>query len=368
MRSEEHLAGLERELKNIKWNVLGISEIRLTGEAITTLKSGHLLFQRNSATAHLGGVALLIHSKIKHLVTKTKAVLDRIIYALLRLNQRYSLQIIQAYAPASAQNEDIEQFYENLMEARVSEKAHFVIIIGDFNAKIGQRTPIDTAGVGRFGLGTRNSRGQMLVDFLSGEGMYCMNTFFQKKPKRKWTWRSRGGAVRNEIDYILSSSKDICEDVSVLGRFDAGSVHRLVRACFRIDTKLERRKLMRKCSQPSRVELKRKEREYQSYLERKLNPMDELSYLELDALNLKITSSIQTTVKRVWALRKESNSKITPDTERLIEERRNTNTDFARYTQLNKEIRKAIRRNVRANKAREIERAIEDNMNLLDRN
>lgn len=92
--------------------------------------------------------------------------------------------------------------------------------------------------------------------------------------------------------------------------------------------------------------------------------MDELSYLELDALNLKITSSIQTIVKRVCALRKESNSKITSDTERLIEERRNTNTDFARYTQLNKEIRKAIRKDVRANKAREIERAIEDNMNL----
>lgn len=130
------------------------------------------------------------------------------------------------------------------MEARASEKAHFVIIIGDFNAKIGQQTPIDTAGVGRFGLGTRNSRDQMLVDFLSGEEMYCMNTFFQKKPKRKWTWRSPGGAVRNEIDYILSSSKDICEDVSVLGRFDAGSDYRLMRACFRIDTKLERRKLI----------------------------------------------------------------------------------------------------------------------------
>lgn len=109
MKSEERLVGLERELENIKWNVLGISETRLTGEATTTLKSGHLLLQRNSATAHLGGVALLIHRKIKHLVTKTKAVSDRIIYALLRLNQRYSLQIIQAYAPTSTvQNEDIE--------------------------------------------------------------------------------------------------------------------------------------------------------------------------------------------------------------------------------------------------------------------
>jgi len=42
-----------------------------------------------------------------------------------------------------------------------------------------------------------------------------MNTFFQKKPQRRWTWKSPGGTARNEIDYILSSSKDICTDVSV---------------------------------------------------------------------------------------------------------------------------------------------------------
>jgi len=99
MRLEEHLTSLERELENIKWDILGISETRLTGEATTTLRSGHVLFQKNSEATHLGGVAILIHKKIRHLITKMKAVSDRIVYALLRLNQRYSLQVIQAYAP-----------------------------------------------------------------------------------------------------------------------------------------------------------------------------------------------------------------------------------------------------------------------------
>ncbi|EFN65839.1 Craniofacial development protein 2, partial [Camponotus floridanus] len=228
MRREEHLISLERELRNIKWDIMGVSETRLPGEETTLLKSGHLLFQKNAEESHLGGVALLIHKEIKHLVTKLKAVSDRVAYVLLRLNQRYILQIIQAYAPTStAQDEDIERFYEDLIEARSTEKAHFTIMMGDFNAKIGRQTMADT-NIGMFGLGTRNNRGQTLIDFLGREGMYCMNTFFQEKPQKKWTWRSPDGTVKNEIDYILSSNKNICTDVSVLNRFDTGSDHRLV--------------------------------------------------------------------------------------------------------------------------------------------
>jgi len=203
-----------------------------------------------------------------------------------------------------------------------------------------------------------------LVDFLSREEMYCMNTFFQKKSQRRWTWKSPDGTARNEIDYILSSSKNICTDVSVLNRFDTGSDHRLVRACFQIKTNLERKKLMLRHLQSGRMEIKNRKWEYQNHLKSKLDPVGELSSLELNALNSKISGGIISATKRVCARKNSDNSKITPDTERLIAERRSTKRDSLRYTQLNKNIRKAIRRDIRAHKAREIERAIENNMNL----
>lgn len=156
MRAEEHLTNLEKELKNIKWDVLGISETRLSGEAITILKSGHLLFQRNSNEgAHIGGVALMIHKRMKHLITETKAISDRVIYVTIRINSKYNMQIIQAYAPTSAStDEENEAFYEDLT-AKSTEKAKFTVIIGDFNAKVGARTNTDLSYVGTFGLGKR---------------------------------------------------------------------------------------------------------------------------------------------------------------------------------------------------------------------
>jgi len=139
MRSEEHQMNLEEELRNIKWDILGISETRLSGEAVTILKSGHLLFQRNSnENAHIGGVALMIHKRMRHLVTKIKTISDRVIYVTLKINSKYSMQIIQAYAPTSAStDEEIEAFYEDLTAARNTERTKLTIIIGDFNAKVG---------------------------------------------------------------------------------------------------------------------------------------------------------------------------------------------------------------------------------------
>jgi len=149
-------------------------------------------------------------------------VSNRVVYVLLRLNQRYSLQVIQTYAPINtSQNEDIERFYESLIEARSSEKEHFTIMMRDFNVKINTNIEV-------FGLGTRDNRGQILMDFLGRERIYCMNTFFQKKPQKKWTWINLDVTIKNEISYILSSNKHICTDVSVLYRFDTGSDHRLV--------------------------------------------------------------------------------------------------------------------------------------------
>ena len=95
---------------------------------------------------------------------------------------------------------------------------------------MGRKANTDPPNIGSFGLGTRNDRGQRLLDFLCREQMYCMNTFFKKHQNRKWTWRSPDNRVKNEIDYVLTTDKHMCIDVSVLNHFNTGSDHRIVRS------------------------------------------------------------------------------------------------------------------------------------------
>ncbi len=63
--------------------------------------------------------------------------------------------------------------------------------------------------------------------------MYGANTFFIKKPNRKWTWRSPDGRTKNEIDHILTDNLHMVKDIGVLSTFLFSSDHLPIRCKIR---------------------------------------------------------------------------------------------------------------------------------------
>ena len=76
-----------------------------------------------------------------------------------------------------------------------------LLVIGDFNAKIGKEPFQDI--VGQHGLGERNSRGERLLQFCIEKNLAIANTYFQHPDRLLYTWKSPGDVFRNQIDYIL---------------------------------------------------------------------------------------------------------------------------------------------------------------------
>ena len=105
------------------------------------------------------------------------------------------------------------------------DKAHYTILMGDFNAKVGCRQDDAEFSIGSFVYGQRNNRGSMLLYFLLHHKLYLMNSFFKKNKNRKLTWISPDGTTKNEIDFITTNRKNIVQDVTVI----KGTDHRLVR-------------------------------------------------------------------------------------------------------------------------------------------
>ena len=62
-------------------------------------------------------------------------------------------------------------------------QAHYNIVMGDFNAKVGAGEIGETC-TGSYGIGTRNRRGDMLVEFAEQHKFKIMNTFFKKRLNR----------------------------------------------------------------------------------------------------------------------------------------------------------------------------------------
>ena len=83
-------------------------------------------------------------------------------------------------------------------------KQDLVFILGDYNAKIGKETtPEEREIKGPHCLGSRNDRGQMLLDFCFENQMVVGNSLFKQHPRRLFTWTSPDGKTKNQIDYIL---------------------------------------------------------------------------------------------------------------------------------------------------------------------
>ena len=102
---------------------------------------------------------------------------------------------------------------------------------------------------GCFGLGQRNERGDTLVEWATSKNFKIMNTQFQKKAGRRWTWRSPDGNTKNEIDYIMTDKPSMVTDVTVINRVNIGSDHRMVMGSITLNTRAQRRKLLNKNTQ-----------------------------------------------------------------------------------------------------------------------
>ena len=78
----------------------------------------------------------------------------------------HPVTIIQVYAPTAEAEEDaINSFYTDLQnEVSRVHKNDILIVMGDFNARVGSRERMDYSVMGTYGFGQRNNKGEQLLD------------------------------------------------------------------------------------------------------------------------------------------------------------------------------------------------------------
>ena len=101
------------------------------------------------------------------------------------------------------------------------------ILLGDFNAKVGDQHSVWPEVVDRYGLGEVNDRGLQLLQFCAINNLVISNTLFRHSKKRRATWVSTNGDVMNQIDYvnIQKKSKNIVKSSRAYHSAEIGSDH-----------------------------------------------------------------------------------------------------------------------------------------------
>ena len=150
-----------------------------------------------------------------------------------------------------------------------------------------------------------------------------MNTQFQKKAGRRWTWRSPDGNTKNEIDYIMTDKPSMVTDVTVINRVNIGSDHRMVMGSITLNTRAERRKLLNKNTR-TRVDTQMigtKKNTFQLELKNRFTALEE--HDDMDSLNKNMTEMIQQSALSIAKqTKKQKNPKISSPTRALMKKRR----------------------------------------------
>ena len=151
-------------------------------------------------------------------VEKFECTSDRVISCSIKLKDSKPLHVIVAYAPHSGRpDEEVDLFYDDIEKTIDKKKYSHTILLGDFNAKIGTKeVGEDINCMGEFGIGDRNPRGEILINFAEEQKLFISNTMFKKAKNRYWTWESPNKESYNLIDYIFVSHKSIIQDCGVL--------------------------------------------------------------------------------------------------------------------------------------------------------
>ena len=192
---------LLEELKQNDIGITGLSEVRWSGEGLFNCGDHTIIYCGKDGGQ--SGVAIALNKHFAAALKSYNTISDRLV--MIKLNTKpVTLNIIQAYAPTSASTEDdIEQFYNDLQAAKdMVPSRETCIVMGDFNAKVGEGEDLE-CGIGPYGLGERNDRGDMLATFCQANELCVTNTLFKQPKRRRYTWVSPGDRTRNQIDFIL---------------------------------------------------------------------------------------------------------------------------------------------------------------------
>ena len=104
--------------------------------------------------------------------------------------------------PVNAEEAEVEQFYEDLQDLlELTPKKDVLLIIGDWNAKVGTQKTLGVTG--KFGLGVQNEAEQRLIEFCQENVLVIANTLFQKHNRRLHIDITRWSIPKSDSLYSL---------------------------------------------------------------------------------------------------------------------------------------------------------------------
>ena len=183
----------------------------------------------NGADERKNGIGIVLREELAESVLEVKRVSDKLMAMKLEVNGSI-LNIVSAYAPqvnkSMEKKNDFWEDLDGLIESISKEKR--IDLGADLNGHVGEENIGDEEIMGRYGAGTRNKEGSIVVDFGKRMDLAIVNTYFKKKDEHRVTYKSGGKST--QVDYVMCRRRNLKEmcDCKIIVNECVAKQHRMV--------------------------------------------------------------------------------------------------------------------------------------------
>uniref|UniRef100_A0A8D8YS40 Craniofacial development protein 2 n=1 Tax=Cacopsylla melanoneura TaxID=428564 RepID=A0A8D8YS40_9HEMI len=257
-------------------DLIALQEMRWQGQGRLDKPTFSVIFSGTEQRTGQLGTGFMMSKKVRNALLEYETVNERI--CKIRIKGAFrNITAISVHAPTEEKDEHTkEDFYDKLDEicCKVN-KYDTLIILGDYNAKVGNRET-DSQVVGKYSLHEENNNnGELLVQFATRNNMCIRSTTFQHRDIHLGTWKIPGTNNTNQIDHVLVNQRYYTSviDVRSCRGPNVDSDHYLVKAVLRnriTNAPRTTRSNTKKWDTPIMKKDPEKVKEYQQTIERRL--------------------------------------------------------------------------------------------------
>lgn len=213
-RPARRTALISQELSRYNVDIAALSETRLSDEgSLTEIQGGYTFYWKGlpQGERRIHGVGFAIRTPLVGLFADAPLGLNE---RLMRLRiplagGRYAT-LFSCYAPTLDATDDVKDSFYELLDAELQRVpiADKLIVLGDFNARVGVGHQEWSGVIREHGLGKMNVNGHRLLSLCAQNELLITNTMFQLKDIYKGTWRHPRSKHYHMLDYIIVKQRD----------------------------------------------------------------------------------------------------------------------------------------------------------------
>lgn len=198
-------AVINDELRRLHVDIATLQETRLADSGTLKEKDYTFFWQgKSSDEPRQHGVGFAVRNNLLNMVEPGNNGSERLLTLRLK-TMAGPVTLVSVYAPTLSATPDIkDEFYDQLTAtiSNIPNKKQ-LILLGDFNARVGADQGWWPCCLGKFGIGKMNDNGQRLLELCTYHNLCIANSFFKTKPQHKVSWRHPRSKHWHQLDLIL---------------------------------------------------------------------------------------------------------------------------------------------------------------------